>query len=66
MFTQEEQEVVLPLTGVETIELLNKVFPEQSAQLSWTEKEIWHKAGQRSVVNWLIELRKRADDNEED
>lgn len=28
-------------------------FPDQSADLSWPEKEIWFKAGQVSVVRWL-------------
>jgi len=27
------------------------------------EKTVWFKAGQRSVVNWLIDLKKRSEDN---
>jgi hypothetical protein len=28
-------------------------FPERSADLDWSEKEVWFKAGQVSVVRWL-------------
>ena len=28
-------------------------FPNQAADLSWPEKEVWFKAGQASVVRWL-------------
>ena len=28
-------------------------FPDQAADLSWPEKEVWFKAGQASVVRWL-------------
>lgn len=28
-------------------------FPDQSADIDWSEKEVWFKAGQVSVVRWL-------------
>ena len=28
-------------------------FPERAADLDWSEKEVWFKAGQVSVVRWL-------------
>jgi hypothetical protein len=28
-------------------------FPERAADIDWTEKEVWFKAGQVSVVRWL-------------
>ena len=28
-------------------------FPDQAADQSWPEKEVWFKAGQASVVRWL-------------
>jgi hypothetical protein len=28
-------------------------FPERSADLDWSEKEVWFKSGQVSVVRWL-------------
>jgi hypothetical protein len=52
----------LPVTVVQLIETLDSVFPEQSAQLEWDDREVWYRAGQRSVVTWLLEL-KRRDEN---
>ena len=42
--------------------MLDDVFPEESARLEWTDREVWYKAGQRSVVQWLLELKRREDD----
>jgi hypothetical protein len=28
-------------------------FPERAADLDWSEKEVWFRAGQVSVVRWL-------------
>jgi len=28
-------------------------FPDQAADLSWPEREVWFKSGQASVVRWL-------------
>ena len=28
-------------------------FPDQAADIDWSEKEVWFKAGQVSVVRWL-------------
>ena len=52
----------LPVTVVQLIDTLDHVFPEESARLEWSDREVWVKAGQRSVVNWLLEL-KRRDEN---
>ncbi len=52
----------LPVNVVQLIENLDLIFPEQSALLEWTDREVWFRAGQRSVVQWLLEL-KRRDDN---
>ena len=35
------------------IEELNKLFPEISADLKWSEKEVWFRSGQRSIVRFL-------------
>jgi len=57
----------LPASVDDTLEMLNQLFPEMSARLEWSEKEIWFRAGQRSVVNWLLELKRREEDpNSED
>ena len=41
------------------LKALDKLFPEQSADLAWTEKEIWFKAGQRALVRYLHEQHRR-------
>jgi hypothetical protein len=56
-------DIQLPYTVEELINLLDKVFPEKAPDLKDNEKTVWHKAGQRSVVNWLIELKKRNENN---
>jgi len=35
------------------LDALDKQFPEQSADLRWSDREVWFKAGQRDVVNFL-------------
>ncbi len=35
------------------IEELNRLFPEISADLKWSEKEVWFRSGQRSIVRFL-------------
>ena len=47
-----------PLLSDEIIDELDKLFPEQSADLQWTDREIFYKSGQRSVVRFLKEKRK--------
>ena len=49
-------DIQLPYTVEELVKTLDKVFPEKSADLKDSERTVWFKAGQRSVVNWLIEL----------
>jgi len=62
MSKEDKQVEHLPVTVVQLIDMLNHVFPEASARLEWSDREVWVKAGQRSVVNWLLEL-KRRDEN---
>ena len=49
----------LPPITDELINGLASVFPQRHPDLSWSEKEIWYKAGQRYVVDFLIEQQKR-------
>lgn len=42
------------------IELLDRTFPEAVPSPGQSNDEIFHTAGQRSVVNWLKERRARA------
>ena len=39
--------------STDLIEDLDKVFPRKHPSLSATDREIWYKAGQRSVVDLL-------------
>lgn len=35
------------------IKALEEIFPEQSADLNWSDREVWFKAGERAVVRYL-------------
>ena len=35
------------------IKELNTRWPEQCADMSWAEREVWFSAGQRSVIRFL-------------
>ena len=56
-------EIQLPYTVDELINVLDKIYPDRSPSLKDNEREVWFKAGQRSVVNWLKDLKKRSEDN---
>ena len=47
-----------PRISKELITYLDRLFPNQCADLKDDEKEIFYKSGQRSVVNHLIEQSK--------
>ena len=47
-----------PRISKELIVYLDRLFPNQCADLKDDEKEIFYKSGQRSVVNHLIEKQK--------
>ena len=52
------RKVLKPIISNELIEYLDSIFPEKSADLKDTEKEVYFKGGQRSVVNHLINQKK--------
>jgi len=52
------RKVLKPTISNELIEYLDSIFPEKSADLKDTEKEVYFKGGQRSVVNHLINQKK--------
>ena len=45
----------LPIIKQELIKYLDKLFPNKCADLKDTERDIFYKSGQRSVVEHLIE-----------
>jgi len=49
-----DNKVKIPIIKEELIKYLNNLFPDKCADLKDTEKEIFYKSGQRSVVNHLI------------
>lgn len=53
--------ISLPTKVVQLIEILDNIFPDESAKLEWSDREVWFRAGQRSVVNWLLELKRRTE-----
>tara|TARA_R100000656_G_scaffold76082_2_gene56243 strand:+ start:358 stop:561 length:204 start_codon:yes stop_codon:yes gene_type:complete len=61
--TNPLDDIQLPYTVESLIETLDKIYPDKSPSLNDTEREVWFKSGQRSVVSWLIELKKRNEDN---
>jgi hypothetical protein len=44
----------VPIIKEELIKYLNSLFPDKCADLKDTDKEIYYKSGQRSVVTHLI------------
>lgn len=53
MQTKNKKEI--PVIDDKLVDYLDSMFPEKCADLKDTEKEIFYKAGQRSVVKHLIE-----------
>jgi hypothetical protein len=48
----------LPLISNDLVVYLDQMFPDKCPELKETEREIFYKAGQRSVVNHLLEKAK--------
>ena len=59
----KEEPSSMPLLSEDLINALDERFPEASADLQWTEKEIWYKAGQRSVVKFLLTIMEEQKEN---
>lgn len=52
----------VPAIDAKVIGLLAEQFPDQAPSMDLTEKEVWFRAGQVSVVRWL---KKRLDDQQQ-
>jgi len=48
-----QDEIVLPALSQDLINKLDKLFPDKCPLLTDTDREIWFKVGQRSVINYL-------------
>ncbi len=51
--------MALPVITDELINSLDSVFPNKHPDLSLSDREIWYRAGQRFVVDYLIEQQLR-------
>ena len=56
------RKVQKPIISKELIDYLDSIFPEKSADLKDTEKEVYYKGGQRSVVNHLINQKQQQEE----
>lgn len=63
MNKENNDELVLPATVNELIELLNELYPERSPELADDMKSIYFQAGQRDVVRFVNLLKERLDKN---
>ncbi len=52
----------LPIITDELIFALDQKFPNRHPDLSLTDREVWYRAGQRSLVDYLIEQQARQKD----
>ena len=57
------RKVPKPVIKEDLLNYLDVVFPEKSADLKDTEKEVFYKGGQRSVVNHLIKQKQIQEEN---
>ena len=57
------RKVPKPIIKEDLINYLDIIFPEKSADLKDTEKEVFFKGGQRSVVNHLIKQKQIQEEN---
>ena len=46
--------VALPPISERLVSALAQQFPDRAPDLQWTEKEVWFRSGQASVVRYLI------------
>ena len=57
------RKVPKPVIKEDLLNYLDVIFPEKSADLKDTEKEVFFKGGQRSVVNHLIKQKQIQEEN---
>jgi len=48
----------LPIIPSNLLDALDKLYPNRHPDLSCPEREVWFKAGQRSVIDFLIMVKK--------
>lgn len=55
-----------PLYAEDLLKELDQQFPDRCPRLSDSDREVWFKAGQRSVVEHLIARKKQAEEQSEE
>jgi len=56
------EQLTLPTTVEELIELLDKKYPHKCATVRESEREIFMRTGERRVVDYLLDLKKRTEE----
>ena len=56
---EKNQDIKLPPISKDLLEALDKLFPEYSPNLNWSEKECYWFGGQRNVIRFLREQYQR-------
>lgn len=46
----------IPHITDELVEFLDALYPERCPELSWTDREVWARAGERRVVRKLKQM----------
>lgn len=57
-----DEDLKFPETVNDLMSLLQRTFPAKQPLLADTHTKIMYEAGQRSVVEWLIQLQKEPED----
>jgi hypothetical protein len=58
-----EEILELPHIDSDLIYALDQRFPEQCADLLWSDRDVWYKSGQRSVIKFLKQQQKEQEEN---
>ena len=58
---QLKKDTILPDTVDEVITLLDELYPERSHSVEENNNRLMFRGGQRSVVNFLLELKHRSE-----
>ena len=59
-----KREIPKPIINQELIDYLDSIFPEKSADLKDTEKEVYYKGGQRRVDNHLLNQKQQQEEKQ--
>jgi hypothetical protein len=52
----------IPLIPSNLLDALDKLYPHRCPELTLDEKEVWFKAGQRSVIDFLVAVKAEQED----